>query len=442
MSASSSAFFPSLLDDRAFDAALDEAHAALDVVERGVLARLAHRGGVLLDADDARAARREEDRERARAAVQVDDVAVLREPRREEAEDAPDHLAVHLEERRGRHAVAHALDRLFHLALAPHVDHLAAEHRVRRARLERVGDADDAAHAPRERGRALFDRGRLAVGRDRQHRLARRRARAHDRVLRAGERVARVGRARRVVQPADRGVELRQHDGARVDAHQRVRARLIEPERRLARRRAVDDQRHLVAVVARVRHPDRPPHVGVREAADAAQRAAHDLLFPRELRGVREVLHLTAAAHAEHRAERLRAHRRLRLVRDDVGDRVLRLHLRDAHARALAGQRAGDEHDLAVDAADRLTVGEQVGETNRRDDAGHQAGRRAPAGGRGHLRLFLLVERLDEVVRFVDERLDAVGRLVRRRFTPQRDAQRDEPPRPRRWRSRGRYPPT
>ena len=234
---------------------------------------------------------------------------------------------------------------------------------------------------------AIANRGRLPVGRDREHRFPRRGARAHDRVLRAGERVARLRRARGVVESRDRGVELRQHDGTRIDLHQRVRARLIEAERRLAAG-LIDDQRHLVAVVARVRHPDRAPHVDVVEAADPAQRAADDLLLPRQLRRVREVLHLTAAADAEDRAERLGPHLGLGLVTDDVADRVLRLHLRDADARALARQRAGDEHDHPVDAADRLPVGEQVGEANGGYGPGGQTGRHATPGSTRHATSF------------------------------------------------------
>ncbi len=81
------------------------------------------------------------------------------------------------------------------------------------------------------------------------------------------------------------------------------------------------------------------------------------------------MLHLTAAAHAEHRAERLRPVLGLRLVRHHFADRVLRLDLRDAHARAFARERTRNEHDQTVQPAYRLPVREKVGEAHGTDGA-------------------------------------------------------------------------
>ena len=48
--------------------------------------------------------------------------------------------------------------------------------------------------------------------------------------------------------------------------------------------------------------------VDVGEAADAAQRVAHHVGLPRELAGIAQMLNLAAAARAEDRTKRLRAH--------------------------------------------------------------------------------------------------------------------------------------
>ena len=133
-----------VVDDFAFDAAANETDAIADTVAMRVRTRLGNRGGILLDSDHARTARAEEDREGSRSAVEVDDRPSFGHTGRQEAKDSADHFAVDLEERGRRHAIADALDRLLHVALTPHVGHLATQDRVDGSRFERVRDADDA----------------------------------------------------------------------------------------------------------------------------------------------------------------------------------------------------------------------------------------------------------------------------------------------------------
>jgi len=139
--------------------------------------------------------------------------------------------------------------------------------------------------------------------------------------------------------------------------------------------------------------------------------------FPGELRRVSQMLHLAAAARTEHRAERFGAIGRCRLTFEQFTGRVLRLDLGQAYPRALARQRSIDKHDHPIEAPDGLAVGQQIGKL---DDP------TAP-GLRPVTMLLFLFERADQAVRFVDQRLDTLGCLVRRPFLPHRanDEKRD-----------------
>ena len=153
-----------------------------------------------------------------------------------------------------------------------------------------------------------------------------------------------------------------------------MRTLLVEAH---ARAGAIDDQRHLVAIPARIAHPDRFGDGDFREPADARERVANDLPFPSELRGIGEVLQLTAAALAKDRTERRDPGGGRLENRQQFGNGVLRLNCGDAHARTFLGERAGTKNDDAAGTPDRLAVGKHIGKREFEFGAGANADRQA-----------------------------------------------------------------
>ena len=106
------------------------------------------------------------------------------------------------------------------------------------------------------------------------------------------------------------GVELRRQNRTTGDRNDLVRALAIKAEfRRFAP--MAHDERHLVAIGARVRHSDRFAYCDAGEATDSMQRFTDDVRLPLELRGIVEMLELATAALAEDGTERIGAVRRL-----------------------------------------------------------------------------------------------------------------------------------
>jgi hypothetical protein len=119
------------------------------------------------------------------------------------------------------------------------------------------------------------------------------------------------------------------------------------------------------------------------QAADTLQRVGDNLSLPLELRGVSEVLDLTAAAIAEHGTERLRAIRRFRQKLEHFGDGVLRLDRDDPHAGAFRRERPEAKHDHAAASPDGLAVGHEAGKLDLAfvASAQHDRALRARAAG-------------------------------------------------------------
>lgn len=134
----------------------------------------------------------------------------------------------------------------------------------------------------------------------------------------------------------------------------------------------VDDQGHLIAIIARIVHADRFAHLGLLQAADPLQRVAKHFALPRELRSILQMLHLTSAAGSENRAEWLRAQRRSVAKLEHVRDGVALLYRRDPDAGALLRQGSETKHDHAVDTTDGLPVGKQIAKLNVKLGAGSQ----------------------------------------------------------------------
>src|SRR5262249_52497750 len=86
----------------------------------------------------------------------------------------------------------------------------------------------------------------------------------------------------------------------------------------------------------------------------------HDVAFPRQLGRITEVLDLTTAAHAEDRAERLRAKRRPRNQTNEAGDRVPLLDGGYRYASGLTRQRAQAENGHSPGKADGLPVRQKI----------------------------------------------------------------------------------
>jgi hypothetical protein len=101
-------------------------------------------------------------------------------------------------------------------------------------------------------------------------------------------------------------------------------------------------------------------HLYRRHAADPAQRIEQLLLFERDLRCGGKMLQHAAAADTEMRALRFGAIGRCAFHRHHRTFVGIAPHLRQAIAHALAGQCAGDEYDLAVDARDAAAVVREI----------------------------------------------------------------------------------
>ena len=215
-------------------------------------------------------------------------------------------------------------------------------------------------------GAAAAIAGRLGIGREREHAVGRRETGAHHDVVHSRERRRRFrDRARLRCSPPIAAIERFEHDRTVIDRHEIVRTRAIESEHGLgtiARARPAPS-----CCGTRAARPCRSARctVDVAEAADARERVDDDAVLPRQLRGIGEMLHLAAAAFAEHGTERLGAIGRGRLALEHFTDRVLRLDFGQADARAFARQRTVDEHDHAVESPDGLAVGQQIVKTRR-----------------------------------------------------------------------------
>ena len=167
--------------DRPFDATLHEPHASLDRVACRVRTGLGDGGDSLRcrprpRRPSRRRLRTSRPRSRGRRSC-FPRVPLVRDSGR-----SPDHLAVDLEERRRRNAVADAFDRLLHVVLTPDVGHRAAEHGVGGARFVRIRDPHDPECAPRSTAPQRRSPAN-AVRCQRDDRFTRRDAGAHDRVL-------------------------------------------------------------------------------------------------------------------------------------------------------------------------------------------------------------------------------------------------------------------
>ncbi len=183
-----------------------------------------------------------------------------------------------------------------------------------------------------------------------------------------GRRARRI--ARRFVKSGDVPVELRHDDRTRFDWYDLVRTRRIETERRHAVA-MIDDECHLVPVGARLVHPDRYGDARVLDSTKSLQRVGDQLAFPTQLRRIGEMLHLTAAADSENRAERFDPLRRFVQQFHQLADRIFGLDRFDANARALARNRTQDVDDHPVRAPHRLTgLRDQVGALDLDDVAG------------------------------------------------------------------------
>ena len=237
----------------------------------------------------------------------------------------------------------------------------SAENRIFAAQIERIDDADGIRKFGEQRRRGGFRACRFARARNRHDGLAARNCGARDDVLRVLQGRGRCRRSRRIEHPCHVLAQARHHDRACVDRHDIVRSLPVESQdRRLLAATMPHDERHLVAIAARRGHSDGLPYDDVAKTADALQRGRHDVALPRKLRGIREVLHLAAAAFAEHGAKRLRARRRLAQQFDLLGDCVGRLQGDDPNAGTLRRKRAEAKDDHAAGAPNGLAVRHQV----------------------------------------------------------------------------------
>ena len=117
----------------------------------------------------------------------------------------------------------------------------------------------------------------------------------------------------------------------------------------------------LVAVTPRNGHAARFAHGGIFDAAKPPKRIHDGLPFDRELLAIVEVLQRTAAARGVCAADRLHARTGGFQHLGQLADGVAARHLDDVDADALARQRAGHKHGVAVDPADALSfTGQRV----------------------------------------------------------------------------------
>ena len=198
---------------------------------------------------------------------------------------------------------------------------------------------------------------------------------AHPRVVIGDDAFGRVAQqhrpAERALPAAALGGERRRHAvrhflarrrQRRVDAIRRdLAARHVDHPRARARLDEADGgplavaplhvvlRRELRAVAELLRRADRRADGGAVEAAGAREELGDVARLHPQLLGVLDVLVLAAAAHAEERAARLRAHRRRRADHlEQVGVRVALVVAEDARAHRLAGQRERHHHDPAA----------------------------------------------------------------------------------------------
>ena len=134
-----------------------------------------------------------------------------------------------------------------------------------------------------------------------------------------------------------------------------MRPQLIKPELVPA-----NNERHLITVRASVAAGDGFHDAGLRNAADARQRVAHDTPLPFELSGIPQVLDLAAAASAEYGAKGFHPLGRRFQQLEQLADGVLRFNARNAHPRPFARQDAEAEDDESAVAPDALSVREQI----------------------------------------------------------------------------------
>ena len=318
-----------------FDAAGSKAHPILEAVERGVPFGLERSLGAFSSTPiNLTAVARKKERKGSSAAIEIDDAPRVFESRAHELEDAPHDFDVDLKERTGRDAVTHAVEHLFDVG-APNERPVAAAHdRVLTAQLVGVGKPDRSGENAHQRIGGARDFGSELLRGQRHDRFSARARVTRDDVSRDLERFVDLGRGSRAIEARDRVAQLRRHDRARVDWHDIVGALLVKTD---GRRSAamLHDQRHLVAIGARMGHADRVAHDGIVKAADALECAADRVGLPGELGRVAQVLKLAPAAGAEHTAERRRAVGRRRENPDELTDCVLRFDCRDADARTL-----------------------------------------------------------------------------------------------------------
>ena len=334
-----------------------------NAVARGVFIRVLNGFRHDFDADDFFGLLRQQQRDRARAAVRIHDgfgagqAGVFQR----EAVESLGLLGIHLEEGERRNGEAQAAERVLHGGFAPENADVRAQNDVGAAAVDAQADAAQAGDGGAQQLDQPTGLRDIRTGDDDDdHQLAGGRRTGHNMADEAASGLLIVGGDAVFAHPIQDGLcgpgGILALNGAPVfgQGDEIVAARREEA----AGRRAVrlrDGVCALIAVAEGMRHAPNGRHLDGKPA-DALEEILHLLALEGKGGLVGRVLADTAAAALVDGAERLGAAGALFQQLFHAAKGIALFRLDDAHQRAFAGQQTGDKHGHALVAADALRI--------------------------------------------------------------------------------------